>query len=437
MFKPIPRLASTNSVALYGYGREGASTETFLKKYYPEIIIDIWEDDDMGHPVVKNETSKSQLGDYDLIIKSPGISAYKPVLQGLEDKMTSNLQLWIDHNAAQENPSKVILVSGTKGKSTTVSALYHLFSQTDYSVQLLGNIGVAPLDGIFASEFTIIEASSYQLTGLSGRIDYGLFLNLYPEHVDWHQSHENYFRDKTQFFADQKPERIFINAENQNLNNYFDQKCNSFNTANTFHARKEGVFDSEGLILEASKLKLIGFHNLENFAGVLSVAQKALGASFTDEVISSLYDFNPLPHRLEKVGMFDGVTYINDSISTTPESTMAALKALVDSPIILIMGGYDRDQDYEELLCQLPSYNVKALFLLPQNGEKILKLAQALEIDLDLVLVEDLEEAFRRIQATVKFDDQVLLSPAAPSYGIFKNFEARGELFRQLVTARK
>lgn len=424
------RLKEVNLVALYGYGREGKSTEQFLKKNYQNLKIDVWEDDQNGHP--QSDEANRELHAYPIIIKSPGISFYKPQLKGLEDKITSNLEIWLDWNRQQKNPAKTIVVSGTKGKSTTSSLIHFALTKLGHTSRLVGNIGTPALEHTNTTEFVVIEASSYQLTNLTGKIDWGLFLNLTPEHQDWHKTHSQYYEDKTKFFRSQNPARIYINSESPLLENYFSQDFKRFNLKKNWHYNHKGVFYNKKCLIPTEKIPLLGPHNRSNLAGVLAIITQA-SANKTNLKNDLFQDFTALPHRLEKIKNQHKQVFYNDSISTTPMATLAALESIWPQKVILIMGGQDRGQDYSDFAKQLKPEQIRSIFCIPQNGEEIQKMIQKFQPAIDIQLTPNLELAVQKIKETLKKDQVVIFSPGAPSYGLYKNFEARGIAFRSLI----
>ena len=421
------------NIGVWGLGNEGEALVRFLRAQYPDIRLKIFEND-----------AAVQLDGLDIIIKSPGVSIYKPLLsdakrQGI--KFTSGTDLFFNEIRARHPHCKIIGVSGSKGKSTTSSLLYQALSHLKQRVGFGGNIG-KPLIELLNEEYDYIvaEVSSYQAADLTASPHIILFTNLFPEHIDWHLSHENYYRDKIHLIANQKPGDIaFVNDRCEKLKKYvgtYPSLTKSFyNISEGFHAEGRELYYGGQKILDISETKLNGYHNLDNMAGVLSVIGY-LGFDI-QTALEALKDFSALPHRLQKFYSFHGTDFINDSISTAPETALAAMKSF-DEDMLIVLGGYDRQQDYSELagyIAQNPK--VKAAVTLFQTGPRIAKTLREKVVRKDFCLccVQNLTEAVSVIYQKIKDCGikLVLFSPAAPSYDSYQHFTERGDDFMKQV----
>ena len=375
----------------------------------------------------------------DVLIKSPGVSRYRAEieqakLQGIY--LTTATNLWLGEVSKH---SRVIAVTGTKGKSTTASILAFLLKQAGLDVALGGNIGI-PLTDLLQQEHKyaiyVAELSSYQLSDLDVWPEIGVLLNLYPEHIDWHGTTERYYRDKLNLFA--KPGNCVsvINYQDPVIQQHTDKFTNIiyFNTPQTIHVVNNQIKDGTDLVLSADTLKLRGQHNLHNICAALTVA-KHLGVDI-HSIASTLAEFNGLAHRLEVIGEHKGLTFVDDSISTTPESTIAALEAFSGNKITLLLGGKDRQQDFTQLAKQLSEQQIYAIITMHENGDRIAADIQKALKELDYVPIiiqaENLPAAIEKAKAITPQGGLVLLSPASPSYDAYKNFQERGLLFREL-----
>ena len=383
-------------ILIWGYGREGKSTEEFLKRNATPSVIDIYEGDRAGI----DESS------YDLIFKSPGIRMDED-----DPKFTSQTEVFL-----QAHRDKVIGITGTKGKSTTSMLMHHVLSEcTDRPVLLLGNIGKPCLDHydeITEDTIVVYEMSCHQLAHTDVSPHVAVFLNLFEEHLDYYDTVDRYFAAKAHI------------AQNQTAGDRF------YVGSNVPHIdTKASVTVIEEGIEYGYDLRIPGAHNRYNAEFVYRIATEVYGCD-CDEVRRSLSEAKGLPHRLEYVGNKNGVTFYDDSISTIPEAAIGALGSIPDACTVLL-GGMDRGIDYTKLtdyIMQHPEYNYICMYA---SGKRI--------YDTDVISTlentyyeDDLEAAVKKaIEITQK--GAVILSPASASYDHFKNFEERGDCFKKLV----
>jgi len=420
-------------VLLYGAGREAKSTRAFLKARQPDVKVFVTVDsgeaglDDVE--VIAPEDLKAAVlaHRFGLIIKSPGVSRYKPIFDIARDTgipVSSNLNLW---GAAYGPGRTVIAITGTKGKSTTATLVHLMLTHSGVDAGLAGNVGLAPLEIADRHPVVVLELSSYQTADMSFLPDIAAVTNLYPEHVDWHGNVQRYYRDKLHLIDREGDFRIALGTAAQG--NALVQ------AAVRDHSHLLPELDDHALTAidaAAGTSRLKGAHNLDNAHLAARIALAAGGT--LDGIVAGISAFMPLPHRLEE-HQFGGTIFVNDSISTTPEATKAALAAYRGYRIALIAGGHEREQDYTELAALLPGYGVTTLACLPVTGAR---LAQAVRADAPHITVlaePDLETAMQRLGEHRRDFDAVILSPGAPSYNQFKNFEERGLRFVGLAQA--
>lgn len=421
-------------VAIWGLGHEGEAVLHFLQKHMPELVLKVFTNDD-----------EVCFDNVDVIIKSPGVSIYKELLQEAKQKnieITSSSDLFLNEIRKNHPQCKVIGVSGSKGKSTTSSLLYNALLSLGKNVGFGGNIG-KPLIELLEDDYDYIvaEFSSYQAADLTISPHIVLFTNLFPEHIDWHKSHENYYRDKIHLIANQQVNDVaFVNDKCDKLKYYTSQFCNlKYNISDGFYVKDNILCNKEQKLLKISDTKLIGYHNLDNMAGVLSVIDY-LGEDI-NIAINAIKQFEALPHRLQRFATINGVAYVNDSISTAPETAIAAMKSF-DENMLVILGGYDRQQNYEELAEYINENNkIKAVIALFQTGPRIANILKEKVKRKDFCLMEEtsLFSAINNIYQKIKECDVklVLFSPAAPSYDSYDNFAKRGDGFMNLVLNQK
>ncbi len=387
-----------------GYGTEGKVTEKFLKQTKPDLPLGV-SDQTEGDAYLAVQDS------YDIALKTPGIPKRNVHIQ-----YTTASNLFF---AAVEK-NMTIGITGTKGKSTTAALIAHILESAGKDVRLVGNIG-APMLGALLEPYDdealfVIELSSYQLEDLAYSPRIAVFLNLYPEHMDYHGSVDQYYAAKESLFRYQRPSDMLV------YNNDSPRVADHIRTA---AAKRIPFADAD--ILTGLKLPLLGVHNEDNVRAATAAA-RLLG--ITDDIIrQSVTTFRPLPHRLEFVGEYQGIRFYDDAISTTPESTIAALRALPDTETIFL-GGKDRGYDFTALEQAILTSRIQNVVLFPTSGGRIFRSRPPHIRFLDTSRMED-AVAFA-YQNTSK-GAVCLLSTASPSHSIWKNFEEKGDEFKKWV----
>ena len=414
-------------VLLYGAGREAISTRAFLKASQPDLKVFVTVDSGAADIAETEQIAPADLPDavhahrFGLIVKSPGVSRYKDIFdiaRAAGIPVTSNLNLW---GATYRHGRTVIAVTGTKGKSTTATLIHLMLTRSRVDAGLAGNVGLAPLEIADRHAVVIFELSSYQTADMNFLPDIAAVTNLYPEHVDWHGSVERYYRDKLHLIDRDGGFPVALGA---------GAKGNALVAlAVRDHRRllreltRDELFAIDKAVA-ASRLK--GSHNLDNARLAAQVALASGGS--LGGIVQGIAAFVPLPHRLEE-HQFGGTIFVNDSISTTPEATKAALAAYKGYRMALIAGGHEREQDYTELATLLSGYGVTTLVCLPVTGARLATAARSHAPHVTVLAEPDLEAAMHALHAHRREFDAVILSPGAPSYNQFKNFEERGRRF--------
>lgn len=423
-------------IAIWGMGTEGRSAKDYLEKH--KLAKQILEYDDSDG----SEALQTILDQAEVIIRSPGVSIYKPELKQAREKgikITSCSDLFMSEMVANHPHTTVIGISGSKGKSTSVSMLFHIMLKAGCKVALGGNIG-KPLIELLDDEYDYIvaEFSSYQASDLSASPQIVMFTNLFSIHTDWHGGHENYCRDKLHLAAHQKKGALcLVNDRNPQLKQYAAELANVslYNIWEGFHAEAKELYYQHHLLLNIDELKLIGNYHLENLSGVMTIV-KHLGLD-ENRALEALKSFEPLPHRMQKVGRVGGVMFINDSISTAPEAAIGDM-ASFDNNMAIISGGIENQQDYTEYAKFIQNNpRVKVAVTLFQCGKQIADSIRryVTREDFKLIEAESLQEGVTRAYYEIKAagGDLVLFSPTAPSFGYYKNFMERGEDFINIV----
>lgn len=420
-------------VLLYGAGREASSTRAFLKARQPDLKVFVTVDSGAADIPDTEIIAPADLPAairahrFGLIIKSPGVSRYKDVFGIARDAgipVTSNLNLW---GAAYGADRTVIAITGTKGKSTTATLVHLMLTRSGVDAGLAGNVGLAPLEIADRHKVVVFELSSYQTSDMSFLPDIAALTNLYPEHVDWHGSVERYYRDKLHLIDRDGGFAVALGAAARGNALVTRALRDPYRLVRDLTAAESAAIDTA---VAGSRLK--GAHNLDN---AILAAQIALAAGGTLEgVVAGIAAFTPLPHRLEEHS-FGGMIVVNDSISTTPEATKAALAAYRGHRLALIAGGHERQQDYAELASLLAGYGVTTLACLPVTGTRLAAATRDAAPQITVLEAPDLEAGMQALHGHRQDFDAVILSPGAPSYNQFKNFEERGRRFVELAQA--
>jgi len=418
-------------VLLYGAGREARSTRAFLKAHQPGLKLYVMVDSgvadlDECEPITPDALPKA-IADrkFGLIVKSPGVSLYKPVFERARAAgipITSNLNLW---GRTYRAGRSVIAITGTKGKSTTATLTHLMLEKSGIDAGLAGNVGLAPLEIADRHQTVVFELSSYQTADMDFLPDIAAITNLYPEHVDWHGSLERYYSDKLHLIDRDGDLRIGLGARAAENARVLAAVRDQRRLLPPLSADQEAA-----LTRAAARSRLKGAHNLDN---ARLAAQLALASGGTiDGVVAGIDAFTPLPHRLEE-HVIGGKVFVNDSISTTPEATKAALAAYAGHRIALIAGGHERQQDYGDLAGRLLASGVTTLACLPVTGGRLASAARVAAPDIDVIEAPTLAEAMSALHERAESFDTVILSPGAPSYNQFANFEERGRKFVALA----
>jgi len=439
-------------VAILGVGREGQAVWRQIRRHFPYKTLSLFSESaideafrqqldpliDEFHPGPLNVQNLAQ---FDLLVRSAGISIYRDELiqlRSLGVRFTTACSLWF-----AENPeAKTVCITGTKGKSTTAALTAHLLNRAGVRACLAGNIGKPMLDcDNDAVDWWVIELSSYQISDLVAKPDIAVFLNISEEHLDWHRGIDNYRTDKLRLAQLAADGRLIANFSDHGLKEGLSDfpGVTWFNRTGSWQAGKTGVYRQPGgsglaaksLIDVNAPASLPGEHNMHNLAAALTVVD-TLGVAIP-RLEEALFSFEGLPHRLQFIGEKSGVRYVNDSISTTPVSVSAALQTLGNRKLVLILGGMDRGLDWSDFARRLLQGVPHTIITLPDNGPKIFTCLKAAGVEPEggLHAVADLQEAVSLAEKLVPEKGCILLSPGAPSFPRFRDFEDRGDRFKK------
>ena len=422
-------------VVVWGTGIEGTAAGRLIRRSATPASL-TFIDDAAG--TIDGETVLHDAGEIDaalaradIVVKSAGISLYHPRIQVLlaqAKPVATLLNLWI----AEPRKARTILVTGSKGKSTTASLIAHALNALGRRTGLAGNIGfaVSELDET-GLEFIVVETSSYQAASLDGDCDIGIVVSLFPEHLDWHGTVANYYRDKLKVLAHARQRIISSQARDvvsaEHLTDTFPQDAVTITgTPAGFHFADGQIRKGTASIGRLANTYLMRPHNLENVCLALA-AIDALGLE-PAAALHAMESFQGLPHRQFELGEKDGVLYVDDSISTTPQSTVAALNVYSGRRVTLIAGGHDRGIDYAPLADALAGRDIAGVICMGPSGKRIFDLVQSKGAP-PAHLAATMDDAISLARRLTPAGGAILLSPAAPSYGMFKDFIERGSAF--------
>jgi len=365
------------------------------------------------------------------VIKSPGIPDKAPLVKALRENgipVISEIEF-----ASRYADAYIIGITGSNGKTTTTLLTWHLLNSAGLNAGLGGNIGHSfarlVLEGKW--NYIVLELSSFQLDGVSQfRPDIAMLLNITPDHLDrYDYKMEKYVASKFRITMNQRPEDLFIfNTDDPNITGFMKQNAlQARNLPISESAMNKSWVTAGKMSFDMLPTPLQGRHNFMNALFAIHTAQ-AVGVS-QDAIRQGLENFVNVPHRMERAGEIAGITYINDSKATNVDAVFFALDAMT-SPVVWIVGGQDKGNDYEPLR-NLVRQKVKAMICLGVDNGKIIDFFGS-EVSL-IVETQNAEEAVRKAQGIAEPGDTVLLSPACASFDLFRNYEDRGDQFRAAV----
>ncbi len=448
MLNKLLEFLKEKSILILGAGLEGKSTYDFLRRNFPEKKLfmadkstDLLEKyaefiEDINLELSMGKNYLNGIEKYDLIVKTPGISFKNIDISKFENKITSQLQLLLEFVDVF-----TIGITGTKGKSTTSSLMNKVLKDQGKDAFLLGNIGEPIFDNIEKlkkDSIVVLELSSHALQYVKNSPNIAVLLNLYPEHLDFYVSFEEYVNAKFNVAKFQKEEDFFIyNADNFMIQKHPVRKTDyavtlqeTSDMKNVVYRKENSIYCKDKYVMDLdTTLRLKGMHNMNNIMFVFAVCD-IMNLNF-EKAIETIKNFEALEHRMEFVGEVNLVEYYNDSIATIPEATINTVKALQKVNTIIV-GGKDRGVSQNELEEFLKNSDVENIICLPKTGEFIYHALKNVA-NKRVFMVENLQEAIKIAKQVTQKNTICVLSPAASSYGYFKNFQERGKQFKKLV----
>ncbi len=423
----LSKLINGKRILILGFGREGEATLAKLMEAGCAKSLTVADRTDVSDRLpgdvtcISGDGYQDAIEDNDVVFKSPGV-----VLEKSPDEIsalvTSETEIFM-----QAYGDRVIGVTGTKGKSTTSSLIYHVLKETGRDAVFGGNIGIPVFelaDSIARETVIVLELSCHQLEYLKTDPHVAVLLNIYEDHLDHYGTRERYAMAKKKIFSRQGEVDLLFTTkecfEKENIKEFLHSRL-------VIVSEDDAPFESFDSV---PGVRLIGGHNRLNCAFAFKVLER-FGVS-KEEFLKALSTFTPLEHRLEKFLSADGRDYYDDSISTTVRSAISAVEA-VDNAGILLLGGMERNLDYDELTSYLRTSKLDHVICMYDSGRRIY---EALAKDpgcVGVTYVNDLDGAVTLAMDLLKPGKAMILSPAAASYGFFKNFEERGRRFKELV----
>jgi UDP-N-acetylmuramoylalanine--D-glutamate ligase len=426
-------------VAVWGHGREGRAALAALRARLPQLTptllctmkeADAARAEEPGLAVLAGEPDADALAAFDVVIKSPGISAHRPEISAAGargTRFTSGTALWF----AERADARVVAVTGTKGKSTTSALLAHLARSLGVRTALAGNIGMPLLELLDAdAALWVVELSSFQ-TGDAAATELGVITCLYEEHLDWHGTRERYVADKLRLAAAART--LLVNAgqpELLRLTAAHPQR-HLFAGGDGWHVDGAAIRRGAEPVWPLRDLPLPGRHNALNACAALA-ALELLGHD-ARAAAPALSHFRALPHRLQRLGERDGLAWVNDSIATTPQATLAALDSLAGRAVTVIVGGHERGLDWSAFVERCRTAPPQTVICQGANGPRIAAAVDAGGVDAPCQRVADLAAAVAAARALTPAGGVVLLSPGAPSFDQFHDYAERGRAFATLA----
>lgn len=423
-------------VAFIGYGIEAESAYAYYKSQYPDAQFVAYDRSNTPKRMVADGvefyggcTSYRDI-DADIVVRTPAVNPDLITTTGYITSVTA------EFFAACNKP--IIGVTGTKGKGTTASLIAALLKSAGHKVWLVGNIGYSALDFLYeinAAEDGIVvyELSSFQLWDMSTSPHVAVVLPIEPEHLDAHGNFEEYIAAKANIARYQHSDDTIIYFKDNAISTEIAESSSGRKIAYADHDGSEEIIFRGEVLARVDELQIKGSHNLQNINAALAAA-----GEFVEDVLvfgDALREFRGLPHRGEELGYRDGVLYVNDSFSSAPPATLAAVR-VYERPTVLIMGGYDRGIDFTSLADELAAQEqLKHIVLIGEVAARIGALLTARGVSHEQS--ESLIRAVDAASAAARQGDVVILSPGCASFDMFKNFEQRGELFREIIAAKQ
>lgn len=452
-------------IAILWYGREGKSSLQFLLKIGVSprniTILDGAEKiegltanfefineafgTDVDFNIILGDNYLDTLKKFDLIIKTPGISLYNSKILPYKNKITSQAQIFFDRYQG-----KIIAISWTKGKSTTSTLIYEMLKHANKNSTLIWNIGSPVLDaldienlGSQKDEYAVFEVSSYMLEGLKKNNYISILLNVYSDHIDRHEGFENYKNAKLNLLKGSEYNLVrdeIIEKHEFDAEDIKEFAIRIFGHTGEYTYKEGNFYVKEKKIFDNHTITLKGEHNMMNISALLGICDiMKIEYKILEETLAT---FKWLPHRMENIWTYAGITWIDDAISTTPESTIQAIQTFWKQIDTIFLWWTDRGYVFDDLIKCIRTYGIRNVVLFPDSGNRIAQLIRDQDIPvgkevvwIKILQTKSMKEAVEFAYKNTKNWKICLLSTASPSYSIRKNFEEKGTLFQKYIKA--
>jgi UDP-N-acetylmuramoylalanine--D-glutamate ligase len=427
-------------IVIAGYGREGESSYRYYSKDPSNQIVIA----DQVHPAIDipkgvetrvGKNAFSDLNGFDMVVRTAGLSPRKIHTSGL---------IWSQTNEFFDKcPAQIMGVTGTKGKGTTASLIAHILQKAGKKVWLLGNIGKPALDyltEIGSNDIVVYELSSFQLWDIKKSPHYAVVLPISPEHLDVHDGFEDYLHAKSNICRFQSQTDIAIYHSDNEYSKQIGEVSSAEKKIRYASHDGSGAYERDGYfwyfeqkICSITELSLVGPHNVENACAAIAVC-KEQGVE-DGVIVQGLRDFEGLEHRLEFVREVEGVKYYNDSFSSSPAATIAAIRSF-EAPKVMIIGGKDRGSSADAMVSEIAqSHSIRSLLLVGETKSQLAGMFRDAKVQCDIVISEatNMADIVGQAQHIARSQDVVILSPGYASFDMFKDFYDRGEKFKSEV----
>lgn len=418
MSETLNNYLENKRILICGFGREGQSTLNYIEQNLPNLSVTVASknmDENITqnfskHKFIETEDFQSLINDFDLVIKSPGIPF---INYDIKTEVTCQTDLFLRFAKGRK-----IGITGTKGKTTTTTLIYQILSLKYEKVHYMGNMGIPVLNFIDLTDedyICVIEMSSHQLEFCKASPDISVITNIYEEHLDHYKDFNAYVAAKFNIVKYQTEEDFYI--INKDTEYYMDfSKLRSKRIQTEQHGEFYNLTEN-----------LKGKHNKADIDYAVTVA-KILDVE--DKFIKkALTDYKGLEHRMEKVGTFKEITFYNDAIATVPKAVIYAIDALKEVDT-LIFGGMDRKINYSDFVEALKNSNIRNFICMPETGNKI---GKELEKDKNVFYLEKMQDVVKKAYEVTEKGKICLMSPAAPSYNRYRDFEEKGRKFKEYI----
>lgn len=441
-------------ILVFGTGISGISAAKLLQKVASDIIVYDGNDklevneiraklpEDFKGSILLGTLPEGLIDSIDLLILSPGVPTDLDIVNLIREKQ---IPIWGEIELAYYfSKGKIVGITGTNGKTTTTTLVGEIMKTYFESVFVVGNIGVPYTEMVLNTtekSVTVAEMSSFQLESIETfKPNVSAILNITPDHLNRHHTMENYIAAKKNITLNQDINDVCIlNYEDEALKKIGQELKTKILYFSSIRSLEQGIYlegediiysdgNNKTLICNIHELNIFGRHSYENVMAAVACGI-SLGVPLQN-IKHAITNFVAVEHRIEFVTTKNGVKYYNDSKGTNPDASMKAIESM-QTPTLLIAGGYDKGSEYDEWL-EAFGGKIRYLILLGQTRDKIAETARRHGYD-NIIMVDSLEEAVKVCASKANLGDSVLLSPACASWGMFKNYEERGHLFKEYV----